>query len=587
MNQVLVEYAVNAAWQLPVLAAAAWLLVRTTQPGPATRHRIWIAVLALVAVLPLAGLFTHSSPGIASAHVTIVPAGISLTQPSSAVQAPADQWTAEAQAIFASLRFTHRIQISSRTAQWISAIYLLVLFMGLMRLLRAWSSARQLVRRSLDAELTRHEEALITECARRMGVRPPVIRVSHHALPLSGPAVVGATQPVLLFPEGFVRQLLEDGRVNEATAAILHEMAHIRRQDYTVNLICEAWTVPLRWHPVTYAITRQIRETREMACDADAALAMNSQAEYARCLVGLAEKIATSRIVEHPGAVGLFHGNALEERIMRLIQDQKTISTQARVARGLFGATAMAAAVSLAAMLQVVPANAQTPGIAAHMAQPAPPAPPALPQPAPVAVPAPPQTPAKPAPPAKQQMVSPAIQAPQAPPAPMVAQPGHPEVILSQNGKMYASVDGHKRQLTPAQRARIKKQLKQAQKKIAEAEKRINSPQSKEQMEKAEYQAMLAQKQLRSGEMQRRLAMAQARIAAEQTRLNSPQFRLQIEQAEQAAKKVNMAKIQKQLEESQKIMQKQMAAAQKNMQMQLEQLKKQQMKTATPGSSQP
>ena len=44
----------------------------------------------------------------------------------------------------------------------------------------------------------------------------------------------GCAAPVLLLPEGFAR-FTED----EVVAALCHELAHIKRQDYLMNLVCQ------------------------------------------------------------------------------------------------------------------------------------------------------------------------------------------------------------------------------------------------------------------------------------------------------------------------------------------------------------
>ena len=642
MDQALTQYALNAAWQLPVLAAGGWLLIRMAKPGPVAQHRIWVAVLALAVVLPAVGLLTP-----AAAHVAVVPpstpaaqappAGIAAQNPAaqaaalSATHAPHTQWFAQAESIFASLHFTRRIQIGTRTAQCFTAAFLLVLILGLMRLLRAWGGARQLVARSLDTPLTPQERALLTECARTMGVQPPKVRIAHHADALPGPAIVGTTQPVLLCPNGFLRQLLDAGREDEATAALCHEMAHIRRHDYAVNLICEAMAVPLRWHPATYGVTRQIHQTREMACDGSAACAMESQADYARCLVSLAEQMSTGAMAAQPGAIGLFHGNTLEERVMQLIDKQTPISTWARVARGTAGAAAITAAVALAAMVHVVPASAQAVPTIAPVSQ-AIPAPPTPAQPPVVAAAKPPVAPvARPNP-----AVPPQTQpAPAARPAPGKQESHHSKIIESQDGKFYAFSDGHLRQLTPAERARLQKQLEETKKKIAAAEARINSPEFRERLAKAQRAAHInmariqehlavVQKRLNSPEFKAKIAEAQKQAEEAAATLQSPEFRKQMKQAQQEAKQaaLNSAKIQRQLAEAQKQLsqamariksqafqkqlaeanhqameaqrklasgeiQKQMENEQKKLQKQIDELKRQQMKSNKPDSPQP
>jgi beta-lactamase regulating signal transducer with metallopeptidase domain len=95
--------------------------------------------------------------------------------------------------------------------------------------------------------------------------------------------VVGAVAPVVLLPEGFAGHA-ED----EVKAALLHELAHVKRRDYLINGICQLAVLPVGWHPVACGVERRIRRTREMVCDEMAARAMHSEIGYARCLLTMA-----------------------------------------------------------------------------------------------------------------------------------------------------------------------------------------------------------------------------------------------------------------------------------------------------------
>ena len=53
MERFLAEYLVNSIWQVPLLAAGAWLILRAVRPGPAVQHRVWVGVLPLMLAMPL------------------------------------------------------------------------------------------------------------------------------------------------------------------------------------------------------------------------------------------------------------------------------------------------------------------------------------------------------------------------------------------------------------------------------------------------------------------------------------------------------------------------------------------------------
>jgi len=218
------------------------------------------------------------------------------------------------------------------------SIYLLVLAAQLIRLAGAWASATRLRSgaqvRQAPPELT----GLVTRCQKALGLQ--TVAVSGSFL-VAGPATVGFFRPVIVLPE----TLLQAGPSGELTTALCHEMAHIRRRDYLVNLLCEFALLPLAFHPAAWLLKRRIEETRELACDEAAAGLLVSAPEYARSLVNLAESIAPLTSAFSPRyTLGVFDANILEERIMRLLDNRSRVSP--RRARLLLGGATLALALA-------------------------------------------------------------------------------------------------------------------------------------------------------------------------------------------------------------------------------------------------
>ena len=125
------------------------------------------------------------------------------------------------------------------------------------------------------------------------------------------PAVAsGILRPVIIVPVA----LLNDLPIEHAQAILAHELAHIRRHDYAVNLIQTAVETLFFYHPAVWWISRQIRRERENCCDDIAAEICGSRANYARALVGLEEcRVRPPRFA--PAATG----GALVDRGARLL----------------------------------------------------------------------------------------------------------------------------------------------------------------------------------------------------------------------------------------------------------------------------
>ena len=72
-------------------------------------------------------------------------------------------------------------------------------------------------------------------------------------------------------------------------AVIAHELAHIRRHDWLVNLFQVLVETLLFYHPAMWWLNRRIRIERELCCDEIAVSLTGSRLEYARALAQMAE----------------------------------------------------------------------------------------------------------------------------------------------------------------------------------------------------------------------------------------------------------------------------------------------------------
>jgi len=97
------------------------------------------------------------------------------------------------------------------------------------------------------------------------------------------PMVIGWLRPVVLIPASAFTGLSS----TQLEAVIAHELAHIRRHDYLVNVIQTAAETLLFYHPATWWLSRQIRLEREHCCDDVALTLYGDRAAYARALADL------------------------------------------------------------------------------------------------------------------------------------------------------------------------------------------------------------------------------------------------------------------------------------------------------------
>lgn len=97
------------------------------------------------------------------------------------------------------------------------------------------------------------------------------------------PVTLGVFKPVILLPVAAVNHL----SLKQAEAIILHELNHIRRNDYLVNLLIACVDVILFFNPFARLLTSIIRKERENCCDDMVLQFCYEPATYARALLSL------------------------------------------------------------------------------------------------------------------------------------------------------------------------------------------------------------------------------------------------------------------------------------------------------------
>ena len=237
---------------------------------------------------------------------------------------------------------------------------------------------------------------------------------------LDSPITAGCWKPIVLVPasllSGMPAELLE--------ALLAHELAHIKRHDYLVNLIQSGIEVFLFYHPSVWMLSRRIRVEREQIADD---LAASVLGEPRRLALALSELDRIQYATPHLAHAA--HGGNLMSRIKHLLRpDVEPIGW--KMALPLVGLCAASLVLYAQAAVQAEPASPPeppAPPAVTVMAEPAPPAVPPAPAPAArTARPALPALAAAPAVPAVPALAAPP--APPAPPAPVASVPPVPPV---------------------------------------------------------------------------------------------------------------------------------------------------------------
>ena len=117
---------------------------------------------------------------------------------------------------------------------------------------------------------------------------------------------------------------IRDSSTAEVEAILAHELAHIARRDYLINLIQSFIEILFFFHPIVWWISMQIRVEREHCCDDLALQKGTDRLVYAKALLRLKE------LQTHAPQLALsFGGNQkyLLNRIQRILNQSQHKST--------------------------------------------------------------------------------------------------------------------------------------------------------------------------------------------------------------------------------------------------------------------
>ena len=155
-------------------------------------------------------------------------------------------------------------------------------------------------------------QARLRVLAARLGVTRTV-RLVESAL-VDVPTVIGWLKPMILVPASALTGLTP----RELEAILAHELAHVRRHDYLVNLMQTVIETLLFYHPAVWWLSGRIREEREHCCDDLAVEACGSRLAFAQALATM-EELRSRDNCNRPAALALAaDGGSLLARIRRL-----------------------------------------------------------------------------------------------------------------------------------------------------------------------------------------------------------------------------------------------------------------------------
>jgi len=307
----LVMTLLHSLWQGALIAGLLWLLLQAIKDRPNVRYTLSLLGLAVLVVALFATYSTleqradrawFASP--APVPYTTDAATVSTTPPSAATSSAAEGRSGSTQQ--SQPQETHEASV-----QWQHVLFLLwcagALLMSI-RMVMWLGGVRHLRRRcavGTEPALGERVNALKTLLA--IG-RPVMVGFSMKVL---APCTIGFLRPMIVLPLEMA-QLGPD----DIESILLHELAHIKRFDWLVNILQMVLESLLFFNPALWWISRQVRIEREAACDRYVVTRTRRPAHYAQLLLQFA------RAGHEAGRAVAFASSSdrsLTERVKRLI----------------------------------------------------------------------------------------------------------------------------------------------------------------------------------------------------------------------------------------------------------------------------
>jgi beta-lactamase regulating signal transducer with metallopeptidase domain len=275
-------------WQGAAIALAASICLRLLHRRSAElRYGVAVAALVLMLVAPVVTFIFYAETGAAALKLLQL-TGKTLTD--TAPMASVSQAAATA-----------------AWTQWILISWSIGVFAFTARLVAGWRMSHQLVRAS-DALVPEAIIRVFEDLKRQLKLSKPIQLLINTEI--DTPMVVGCLRPAVLIPLSALTGLSQE----QLTAVLAHELAHIRRHDFLINILQRCVESLLFYHPGVWWLSARIRMEREHCCDDIAVRTSGDRRTYVQALVELERKRQTAPVLSVAAT-----GGSLVQRVHRIL----------------------------------------------------------------------------------------------------------------------------------------------------------------------------------------------------------------------------------------------------------------------------
>jgi beta-lactamase regulating signal transducer with metallopeptidase domain len=333
---------IHSLWQFALVALAARVTVQAMRRhSAAMRYGVLVAALAVSVVAPAATWWQMIGDNSAPVAIRVEPApdqsssaaieaGIEATpltgeallederesarpaasRPAlSAASSTRSEVSPQTAAVVPSKRSwsTQAKQVVRPWLAWIVGAWSVGVVLCSARPVLGWSTLRRLQRVGVSPA-SNDMQVLLHRVSEQVG-RRHAVRLMLSTL-TQVPMVVGYVRPVILLPVSLVTSIPPA----QLEAILAHELAHVRRHDFVVNLLQTLVETLFFYHPAVWWLSQQIRIEREHCCDDFVVQRLGNRVEYSRALLAIDEMRGQSTVL----ALGANDGSLLS-RVRRIV----------------------------------------------------------------------------------------------------------------------------------------------------------------------------------------------------------------------------------------------------------------------------
>jgi len=300
---------IHSVWQGMLAAAIAGIIILCTKRSKAVvRYNLLCIVFISFLICP-AYTFFHQ-PAFTGAESTSASFNRVDRVPESVVpgikKSPEYFWSLRKELFLRPL-----VYYTNRYASIIAGAWAIFFFIHFIKMFTGLRYVNGLRKRQTFPVTQEWKERLFT-ISRMLGMRK-VTGLKESAL-IKVPVVIGFFKPVILVPLGMFSNL----SVEQVETILVHELAHVRRRDFAVNLLQHFTGAVFFFNPFIAWISSRIREEREACCD-DIVMDYTSDKKiYVEALVSFRQP----DFALHGHAMALAGNNNLLNRVKRMITNE-------------------------------------------------------------------------------------------------------------------------------------------------------------------------------------------------------------------------------------------------------------------------